>query len=419
MIRTRAAPARTIEGEPVPNAPPSSRSGGKRRRRVGAVVIGGDYQGLGIVRSLGRQGVPVCVIDDEPSISRFSRYTTHTVRVESLRDQDQSIDVILEVGRRLHLDGWVLYPTREETVAALSRHRERLLEQFLVPTPGFEVIKWAWDKRETYELARQLDIPTPRTWYPSGTADLKAIDAQPPFAIKPAIKENFIYATRAKAWMARSAAEAEELFTRAGSLVGPGEVMVQEFIPGGGSQQFAYCAFFKAGQAIGSMVVRRLRQHPLDFGRASTLVETTDEPLLVAQSERLLRAIDYYGLAELEYKLDPRDGRYKLLDFNARTWGYHSLGRAAGVDFPQLLYRDQLGDPPDPCRARAGVRWVRLLTDVPTAIAALRRGQLDWKSYARSLVRPRPAEAVFCRDDPLPGLIEVGFLPYLALKRGF
>jgi D-aspartate ligase len=50
-------------------------------RPPGAVVIGGDYQGLGIVRSLGRVGIPVCVIDDEHSISRFSRYATHGVRV--------------------------------------------------------------------------------------------------------------------------------------------------------------------------------------------------------------------------------------------------------------------------------------------------------------------------------------------------
>ena len=60
-------------------------------------------------------------------------------------------------------------------------------------------------------------------------------------------------------------------------------------------------------------------------------------------SQRFLKAVDYHGLAELECKRDPRDGPAKLLDVNARTWGYHSIGTAAGVDFPYLLYRDQLG----------------------------------------------------------------------------
>jgi len=385
---------------------------------VGAVVVGGDYQGLGIVRSLGRRGVPVCVIDDERSIAQHSRYTTHAVRVDSLRDQDRAVELILEVGNRLRLDGWVLFPTREETVAAFSRHRDRLRERFRVPTCGWDAVRWAWDKRNTYRLAQQLGIPVPRTWYPKAEAELPDIDAEPPFAIKPAIKEHFLYATKAKAWMARTRNELGELFRRAASVVGLGEVMVQEFIPGDGAQQFACCVFFKGGAAVGQMVVRRLRQHPLDFGRASTYVETTDIPLLESLSQKLLEAVDYYGLAELEYKLDPRDGQYKLLDFNARTWGYHSLGGRAGVDFPYLLFADQIGCSPDPCRARAGVRWIRVLTDLPTALAAFAGNELAWRSYVNS-VRTADTEAVFSRDDPLPGLAEVALLPYLWVKRGF
>ena len=385
---------------------------------VGAIVIGGDYQGLGIVRSLGRHGVPVCVIDDERSIARYSRYTTHAVRVDSLRDQDASVDTVLEVGRRLGLEGWVLYPTREETVAAFAHHRERLQGYFRVPTPAWNTVRWAWDKRNTYALAERLDIPVPRTWYPKDLDSLRAIDARMPLAIKPAIKENFLYQTKAKAWMARSKAEAEELFTRASALVGPGEVMVQEFVPGDGSHQFAFCTFFKSGEAVGRMGVRRLRQHPLEFGRASTFVETADVPVLESRSIRLLREVDYYGLAELEYKLDPRDGEFKLLDFNARTWGYHSLGSRAGVDFPYLLFLDQTDRAAMSCSAPAGLRWVRTVTDVPAALTGLIKGHLDWRSYLRSL-RALHTEAVFSRDDVLPGLVEVGLLPYLFVKRGF
>jgi predicted ATP-grasp superfamily ATP-dependent carboligase len=166
------------------------------------------------------------------------------------------------------------------------------------------------------------------------------------------------------------------------------------------------------------MTVRRLRQHPLEFGRASTFVETAEAPLLQTYSQRLLESVGYYGLAELEYKLDPRDGQFKLLDFNARTWGYHSLGRRAGVDFPYLLFADQLGDEPPACRARTGVRWLRTVTDLPAALLAIKNGELHWKEYLSSL-RACDTEAVFSLDDLLPGLVEVGLLPYLALKRGF
>lgn len=116
-------------------------------------MIGGDYQGLGIVRSLGRRGVPVCVMDDERSISQFSRYSTKFVKLPNLRDEGAVIDSLLDLGKRLSLDGWVLYPTREEIVVALARHRSKLKEVFRVPTPDWECVKWAWDKRNTYQRA--------------------------------------------------------------------------------------------------------------------------------------------------------------------------------------------------------------------------------------------------------------------------
>ena len=350
---------------------------------VGAVVVGGDYQGLGIVRSLGSRGIPVCVVDDERSISGFSRYATHNVKVANLRDERAIVDGLIGIGKRLNLRGWVLYPTREELVAAFSRNRAMLGEWFRVPTPEWESVRWAWDKRNTYQLAKELGIPTPVTHYPEDAEQLAELDScTPPFVIKPAIKEHFIYATKAKAWRANSHSELKRLFHKASELAGPGEIMVQELIPGGGAQQFAYCAFFREGEAIGKMVAQRWRQHPLQFGRASTYVETVDIPILEDLSERFLRGINYYGLVELEYKLDPRDGQYKLLDVNARTWGYHSLGPRAGVDFSHMLYADQVGLPVPRCKGKPGIGWMRTTTDLPAAFMALLARELDVKSYS-------------------------------------
>ena len=386
---------------------------------VGAVVVGGDYQGLGIVRSLGRRGVPVCVVDDELSIGRFSRFTAHAIRVRELRDESRCVETLLDIGRRLRLERWVLYPTREETVVAIARRRDVLREFFRVPTPPLPVTRWAWDKRATQELAEGLGVPTARTWTigPEGSADVPA-NARFPLVIKPAIKENFLYATGAKAWRADTRGELNDRVRQAAEIVGPGEVLVQELIPGDGRQRFAYCTFFKDGHSIASLTVRRERQHPPQFGRASTLVESVEVPELEEPSVRFLREIGYYGLAELEYMFDEGDGCYKLLDVNARTWGYHSVGQRAGVDFPWLLFADQLGlAEPAPCHGRPGVRWVRLATDLPTAVVEIARGHLRLRRYLASL-RPIHVEAVFSREDPLPGLAEVGLLPYLAVKRG-
>lgn len=384
----------------------------------GALVIGGDYQGLGIVRSLGRHGIPICVLDDEHSISRFSRYATYGIRVPDLRNADKAVETILEVGKRLDLRGWVLFPTRDELVASISLQRAAISEFFRVPTPPWDVVQWMWDKRNTYRLATELGIPIPNTWLAASDQDLEKIQGPFPVALKPSVKEHFFYATKAKAWRADTRAELRELFGRASQFAGPGQILIQDLIPGSGANQFAYCAFFKDGRAVGSMVTRRLRQHPHEFGRASTYVETIDLPALESLSERFLRAINYYGLVEIEYKLDPRDGQFKLLDVNPRTWGYHSLGRPAGVDFTYSLYADQLGASVEPSRGKAGISWIRLVTDFPTGLIEVSRGRLKLGEYMQSL-RNFNTEAVFSQEDPLPGLMECALLPYLWIKRGF
>jgi predicted ATP-grasp superfamily ATP-dependent carboligase len=386
-------------------------------QQVGGVVLGGDSQGLGIARSLGRHGIPVCVIDDETSISRVSRFVDHTVRVGDMRGESSLLDALELAHKRFGLSGWVLYPTRDENVAALAANRSALARDFRVPTPDLTSIRHVWDKRETYRLAEQLSVPIPRTWFPRSEADVAAIDIDGPLVLKPAIKEHFFYATHVKAWRADTRAELADAFRRTAKIVGDGEVIVQEMIPGGGNEQYAYCSFFRDGNSVASMTVRRRRQHPSDFGRASTYVETVSLPQLREPAITFLRAIDYYGLVELEFKRDARDGVYKLLDVNARTWGYHSLGSSAGVDFPYLLFRDQLGQGVDEVHARAGVRWIRLATDVPNAVRDIRAGRLRTRDYLRSLPAVN-TEAVFSLRDPLPGLYELALLPYLAVKRG-
>ena len=382
-------------------------------------MLGGDFQGLGIARSLGRQGIPVCVIDDEHSISRFSKYCVHSIRVSSLRTHDAVVGALMELKGRFDVSGWLLFPTREEIVVAISRSRDELSQHYRVPTSDWNRIQWAWDKRNTYQLARELDIPTPDTFYPRDADELSRIAGlRFPVAVKPAIKEHFVYATRAKAWASNNMVDLKSLYEKASGIVRPDEILIQEFIPGGGLQQFAYCAFFRKGEATGKMVVRRRRQHPLQFGRSSTYVETVQIPVLEDYSERFLRAIDYYGLVELEYKLDPRDNRFKLLDVNPRTWGYHSIGLPAGVDFPYLQYADQVGLPVTPCEARSGIAWVRMITDIPAALMQARAGELDFREYVNSLCAV-DVEAVFSRTDILPGIAELCLLPYLMIKRGF
>ena len=383
---------------------------------VGALVVGGEHPGLGVARSLGRRGIPVYVVDDQLSVSWASRYVSRFIRVKELRDERKTIDTLLEVGRRFGLRNWVLFPTRDETVAAISRQRAELAQFFRVPTPNWETVKWAWDKKNTYDLAARLNIPCPQTYKPQSESDLEAWHSKLPLAIKPAVKENFFYATGAKAWRAETMDDLHKMYREAARQIDPQHILIQQIIPGDGRHQVSYCAFFRDGRAHSSLVARRARQHPREFGRAATYVESIELPVIEELSERFLRAIDYYGLVEVEYKQDPRDGEYKLLDVNARAWGFHCLGLAAGVDFSYLQFADQTAESVTPCRGKAGVGWLRLLTDVPTALSDLFTGQLTFEAYIASLRNTR-VESVFCRRDPLPSIAEVLLLPYLIAKK--
>lgn len=230
------------------------------------------------------------------------------------------------------------------------------------------------------------------------------------------MKENFFYATKAKAWRAETPEQLRELFTKASEQIPLDQILIQEIIPGDGNSQFSYCAFFRDGKALSTLMATRTRQHPREFGRAATYVESIDVPEIVEPSERFLKEINFYGIVEVEYKRDYRDGEYKLLDVNARTWGFQNLGASAGVDFCRMLWDDQMGKTVIPSHGRAGVGWLRLITDFPVAISDMAQGHLTLGSYLQSLGRTR-AESVFCKDDPMPFFAEFAMLPYIIAKK--
>jgi predicted ATP-grasp superfamily ATP-dependent carboligase len=399
---------------------PSSSSGRfdslPRDRTVGAVVVGGDHPGLAVARSLGRLGISVYIIEDRHPISSWSRYVKRVIRVENILNERKTVDAVLEAGRQYDLRGWILYPTRDETVAAFSRHRAELAQFFRVTTGNWDSVQWAWDKSKTYELAESLGIPCPKTFNPKSADELPSLYPRLPLAIKPAIKENFFYATGAKAWRADTPNQLHRLYERAAGKIKAEEILIQEIIPGGGLEQYSYCAFVQNGKPRCTLTARRLRQHPHDFGRAATYVETVAAPEIEKLSEKFLRAIDYHGIVEIEFKRDPRDGNYKLLDVNARVWGFHGIGAACGMDFPYAAFADQMHWPVESMRAPAGVGWLRLVTDIPTALSDLMHGRLNLLDYARSL-RATRVESVFNWRDPGPSIAEILLLPYMIVKK--
>ena len=373
-------------------------------------MTGSDYRGLALVRSLGRQGIPVCVLTHgDDLLAAKSRYATRRLRFEG-ESEAQRTAFLLDLADEQGMGGWVVFPTDDEAAALIGRQHERLAERFVLTTPPWQVLRWAYDKRLSYRLAQSLELAYPRTWTAVQVLELEyELGLDFPLIIKPAIKEEFNSLTVAKAWQVNDRDQLRTRLAEATELVDREQLLIQELIPGNGQTQLSYAALCEQGRVLASVTARRTRQYPADFGRASTYVETIEQPQVAELSQRLLEEIGFSGLIEVEFKLDPRDGELKLLDINPRVWGWHSLCQRAGVDFPYLAWRLARGQSVPASEAELGVSWLRFTTDLPTALREIAHGRLPARDYLRSLRGPR-AQAIFARDDPWPGLVELPML---------
>jgi predicted ATP-grasp superfamily ATP-dependent carboligase len=385
---------------------------------TGALVLGGNLNGLSIARSLGRHGVPVWVATP-PNIklASFSRYTQRTLPWPC-GDHESQAAYLLELAERHQLEHWVLFPTSDESAALLSKFHSTLSPRFRVSTPTWDVLRWAYDKRLTYRLAAEQQVDCPSTFYPANEAELESAPFDFPVILKPATHAVMSRFTADKAWPAANREELLARYREARELIAPDEILIQERIPGAGESQFSYAALCREGKPVASLTARRTRQYPIDFGYSSSFVETFDVPAIEAPSQRLLSGMRYTGLVEIEYKLDARNGRYKLLDINPRLWTWSTLGARAGVDFPHLLWQMMLGKPMRKRTVDSGVRWVRMSTDVPAAIHEMIRGRLSLGSYWGSLRGPVEF-ALMAADDPLPGLLDLPLFVYKHFYNGY
>ncbi len=384
----------------------------------GAVIIGGDFQGLGIVHNLADLKVPIIIVDTDFCIGRFSRFVQGFYKCPCLTEAENFIDFLVGLAAEKKLQRWVLYPTTDEAVYVLSKHKDRLSQYYLIPTPKWEITKYAYDKKLSYQLAKKLNVPVPKTNFFENEEQLLSTNLDFPVVLKPSIKDKFFPTTKLKAIQANNKEELLQFYKYMASIIDKSEVMVQELIRGGANNLYSFCSLFGDGKVKAKIIAKRQRQHPMDFGRATTFAYTCKVPELEELSVRILKEMNYYGLSEVEFMYDDNDGMYKLLEINARTWGWHTLGSKAGVNFSALLFMDMNHQSFSINGFEENVKWIRMLTDVPIVISEMRKKRLRLANYFDS-IRGKKQFAVFSKKDPLPAVMEVLLAPYFWYKRGF
>lgn len=354
-----------------------------------AVVVNVTWvNGLAAVRQLGRHGAPVVALDRSASALGFrSRYADGIVCPDPVAQEEAFVELLAALGEAFGRPCPV-FPTHDEELAAVARNLDAFGGHFLTPFPGTGLLERIQSKRFQLEAAQAAGVAIPRTAHPSSAAEALAAGREVgfPLVVKPSEPAGFRRAFRRQAFRCADAAALERAYADA-EPYGP---MVQELVPGGDEELYTLGSYLaRDGRALGLFCGRKLRQVPPGIGTCR-VGESVWVDEVVDQGLRLLAGIGFHGISQVEFKRDPRDGSFRLMEVNPRLWQWHGLAAACGVDLPTIAYRDLLGESVEPVRSQGRRRWA----------ISLMAGERP------ALQRPPYVDAIAAADDPKPALVQ-------------
>ena len=351
----------------------------------------GWVNGLAAIRSLGRHGVRALAVDHRPWALGFrSRYATPVVAPDPGVDEDGFVAALARLGETLTAPV-PAFATHDEHVNVLARRAAELGDAFRPCSPPWEVLEQIQSKRHQLEVAIACGVPVPETRHPATSTEALAAAGELgyPVMVKPSDPIGFKRLHNRQAFRCQTAAELESAYAQ----TEPFEPMVQEYVPGGDDGLYTLGSYVASdGEALGVFTGRKLRQTREHMG-VCRVAEAVWVPEVADHGLRLLRALRFHGISQVEFKRDPRTGAHKLIEVNPRLWQWHGLATACGVDLTHIAYLDLVGRRPQPRRmTNEGRRW---------AISFM-----NGAGYA--LQRPPYTDALLARDDPRPALVQIG-----------
>ena len=383
--------------------------------KPGVIIIEGHVQGLSNVRAIGEAGIPVIVIDKDNCLARYSKYCHSFFYCPNYTDPG-FVDFLVELAVNHNLQDWILLASNDHAVISISTNRPILEKYYKIITPGIEIIENIYDKSKLLRVAQISNVPIPKTYY---FFDAYAFPEKIKYPVLTKGRHglSFYKSTGKKVFLSNSLSELRGHLKTIEKTYDIGETFTQEYIPYDGSNKtLSFIAFCIYGEIKTFWVGEKIREHPIRFGTA-TLARSIVCDVLFEPSSRLLKALNYTGVCEIEYLKDPRDSNYKLIEINARTWLWVGLSKACGVDFTLMIYNYLNHLPIDyPNKYEVGVNWVNYVTDSVFSLQAIIKRQLTIKQYINDF-KGRTVNAIFSRQDFLPGIMFLFLSIYIAIKR--
>jgi D-aspartate ligase len=384
---------------------------------IGAIIIDGHVQGLSIIRSLGIAGIPSIVVEAKSGIARYSRYCSASYKSPEYTDP-HFIDFLLQLGKEHDLKNWILFPTNDHAVYAISSNLQKVKEFFTTTVPEISIVRRIYNKQYTYDAALKSNVPIPATQYPGQSRDLKTLrKLRFPVMIRGTEGLTFYKTFNKKAIIVDNFDHLLKYLFDCKRRHSFENIMVQEIIPYHPDHKVtSFTCFAINGEIKCHWIGEKIREHPVRFGTA-TMSKSVNIPELLKIATPLIKELNYTGVAEVEFLFDPRDKVYKIIEINARTWLWLSLAVECGVNYPLMIYNYITNKEFDyPTTYETDVTWVHMTTDISFAIPSILKRELSLKFFLNTY-KGKKVFAVYSLNDPLPAICELIMLPYLAIIR--
>lgn len=358
---------------------------------------------MSVARTLAGLGARVVAFGSPDAPVRASRSCSRFVALDRGGDVVGQALELLESAAGLA--GAVVLPCDDDGLELVARHRPRLVELGYRPVEANdEVLLAMLDKSRTYELAREADVAAPAVRTLRSVADVDDVAGEVAFpcVLKPV--HSHLYQRRAGRYgKVISVADESELRAVIGELQALGlEMLLTEVVPGGDGDFCSYYTYLDGdGAPLFHFTKRKIRQYPIHFGLITYQV-TDWTPEVADAGLRLFQRIGLRGIANAEFKLDRRDGVYKLIECNLRFTAANELVRRSGIDIARLAYARVTGGPlPRVDSYRRGMRMWHPIEDVRALCDYRQAGELTVGAWAKSLLH-RQHVPLFRLSDPGP-----------------